>query len=100
MLLGKLTGPIMMNLEANGRGIAIVDGVSLRIEWAGKSERLSIGDPRREITLQLTVTDVLDEEQQRQKIARLERELTSERDKLEDMKAIFDGSAHAARDQD
>ncbi len=102
-MIGSMKGPVLLSLNDDPRnpsGIAIIDGVSLRVTWSGKSEQRWIGRDGRQITLVLNVTDVLDEEQQRKKIARLESELENEREKLTDMKAIFDGEAYATRNDE
>lgn len=96
-MMGKVTGPILLNLNAEGRGLAIVDGVSLRVEWSGQVDTRYIGAAGHKIKLELSVTDVLDEEQQRKKIARLETELANEREKLDSMRVIFNDEAYASR---
>jgi hypothetical protein len=97
MMLGKIIGPILISLDAHGHGIAIVGGVSLRVEGGGKEETRWVGAEGHRITLELNVTDVLDEKQQQEKINRLEIQLASEREKLDGMRAIFNDEAYAAR---
>lgn len=96
-MMGHLSGPVLLILEKSGRGLAIVDGVSLRVTWTGNVVTRYIGAEGRRISLELTATDVLDEEQQRQKIERLEEQLAGEREKLDGMRAIFNDEAYAAR---
>jgi hypothetical protein len=87
-VMGQLSGPILLSLERNGNGLAIIDGASLRVTWAGQSDARYIGSPDRRITLQIDVTDVLEVKQQQEKIARLERQLADERDRLDRMREI------------
>jgi hypothetical protein len=97
-MIGTLSGPILVVLQKDGHGLAVVDGVSLRVRWTGKSELRWTGSTDRRISLEMSVEDILDETQQRKKIERLEAELSDEREKLVTIRCALTGETTAADD--
>ncbi len=85
---------LMVNLDDNDSGLALVSGMLYRVTGTyGLGSKL-IYPPtsdRRVLTLELTLHTTLDEEQQRQRIDRLERDLQYERERMEEIQRLSSG---------
>lgn len=84
---------VMLVVDAEGIGVAIVDGKPYGVR-SKQTQSFGYGGTLTDalrLTFTLTMGPLLDEEQQRGKIARLEAQLIEERERLDDIRRLVTG---------
>jgi hypothetical protein len=74
-------------LGADGKGLIVINGQPMRVQWSHRSHETD--GPFNKITLELSVIDMLDEQQQKVKIGQLEAQLANEKEKLEGIQTLL-----------
>lgn len=85
---------LLINLDDQKQGLAIIDGVSYRVTGTYGLRGQVIypyTSNRRSLTIELVLNDTLDEEQQRKRIERLEMDLQHERERLDEIRCTLNG---------
>lgn len=87
-----MSEPLLLILDANGRGQAVMNGRAYRVENTASQRysRQMARDGKHFLDIKLTLVESLDEETQRRRIAGLEAELERERERLDEIRAALD----------